>query len=175
MHAQVTCPLLKALALVVGCTYFDAAPATSECAPVTGAFFISGVAQEHGLPSQMRVRYGSVDGAATDAHYFHYMLDPASGTVASTFFNEAGKQIRHEARASEYSCKSGVLVRESETRGYSEGCSKTGRSRSAVSVGTDGSLVFSTREQWEFGLLCFAKPREAQRVVSFPRYEASAK
>jgi hypothetical protein len=173
MHAARTSPLFASIVFTVSCGVHDVAQSsTEECVPLTGRFLVVGVAEEQGLGAQRQVRYGNSSSASAEAHHFEYVLDPMAGTVTSVFFNEAGLRTRTDAGTSEYSCKGGELVRESEVRGGSEGCSKVGRIRSIVSVSKNGSLVFSTRENWKFGVLCFAKPVESYRVVSFPKYKA---
>lgn len=171
MRPVMSFKLRVALAPIVLLLAVQARAAVPACAPIAGTFLVEGegTSSDHD-PEPTRFRLA--DGAGRQAHHFRYALDPAARTVQVVVYTASGERMREVQRTSNYACKGGEIVRESEASGSSEGCSYKSQFKSTVRVREDGSLAFTSQEHWEYGWLCFRKRQDVERVSSFPRYPA---
>jgi len=162
---------LAVMALLPAVAAHAAAPA---CAPIAGSFLVEGEATS-GDRDPHPTRFRLADGAGRQAHHFRYELDPVARTVRVVVYTAAGERMREVQRASNFACKDGEVVRESESSGSTEGCSYKSQLKSSVRLREDGSLVFTSQEHWEYGWLCFRKRQDVERISSFPKYPASGR
>lgn len=159
-------------------TVHAAGIAQASCSAIEGDFLITGETLEHEVNTRRPTRHleASLDpGLRQEAHHFHYKVDPNTATSTSIVFNAAGVQLMASTQVSSYVCRNGQLVYERRVDGGSEGCSKSGRVATTLSIGPRGELLFSTVEHWDFGWLCFSKPMENHRTTSFERVGSAAK
>jgi hypothetical protein len=145
----------------------------SSCASIEGTFLVRGQSDEGATPTRQIYYLDQASGGLSQkqGHYFSFKLTDAPATIEAVLFQADGTRLFSHAMPSPFVCKGGTFSREASVSGGGEGCSKVGQVKTVVSLEKDGSLIFKTEERWEFGVMCFTKPREIVRLLKYPAFE----
>jgi hypothetical protein len=151
-----------------------AAAEAHSCEAITGMFLATGELRDGEFQSRPVIYLERVGAANDGRHRFQYMFNSKRGVAEVAMFNAKGERL-FDTTVDLHTCKSGVLVREVEIGGGSEGCSREGVSRSTLTISASGSLIFTTEEHIKYGFWCFKSPALIRRTAEFLPYRAEAK
>jgi hypothetical protein len=162
-------------ALAAGLIHLTGFAAESDnCDAVTGVFLAAGQLREGDWQPRPVVYLERTGDASDGRHHFQFRFNSKRGIGEVVMFNAKGERL-FETTVSSHTCKAGVLVREGEIIGGSEGCSREGVSRSTLSISSSGSLTFATEENIKYGFWCFKSPASIRRSAEFSPYPAQVK
>jgi hypothetical protein len=149
-----------------------AAERRDSCAPITGTFLVEGTQADELRANSVYFLENVNNGQSRkEGHHFLLRFNAVKQAWDVTVFNLAGSELFDRDVNWQYTCQNGVFVREYDVQGGSEGCSKKGRIQTQLELGPSRELRFTSKEQWEFGALCFSGPKQSVRVTAFPRFE----
>jgi hypothetical protein len=167
-------PRVLAMTLMWLLHHSVAASEVHNCEGITGVFLAVGELRD-GEFQPRPVVYLDRRGAANDGrHHFQYTFNSKRGVAEVVMFNAKGEQL-FDTTSDAHACKGGVLVREVEMSGGSEGCLREGMSRSTLTISSSGALVFTTEEHFKYGFWCFKSPTLIRRTAEFLPYPAEVK